>query len=1312
MPYIRVSYPRGGNGKLLHHTFNWCLVLLFGLNFSFGHEKHRSGIVSTFVELRGLEEAEASRGYPARIEGILLFFYAPWEICWVSDGEHEYFISSNSFSPGLKDGDLVIVEGVTYWNESIPDLSQVKVTSLKTGDLPEAIPLEYSIDMGSHQISGYRSLLGTIWDIEEVAADLQRLAFRHGGRLIQVFVKDSKETLSKAAVVGAEVEITGFLVHDPAWPQNANASPVQLFVADPSLISVLRTPPVDPFLLPAIDFGNGNKQLSEALSDNYIRVQGVVDKVISTDQSIVRVGDVVFQVSWKDTTQLNTNDFVDLVGFVEVSDSKGVVVTRAILNELSSNSKKEPESPSIKREFFDLTDLSIGNSPVGHPFEFSAEVVHMGINGVFVARIQDKLTFVTPDFDNKGLSPGDRVKISGRSGSSGSLRNLYGCQVELIEPGTRDQLDPMEFDGLSSLPINASILKLEGMVQSITETPRYIRVNLLVGGEVIHVFFDQPEPGGLLPYSWIGHRISVEGVFRPLTDFSKRATYAHFYAGDSTKITFIDSYHEDRFFLEASPIADLTALWKNPNSYSFKKVSGQVTHVSSNHMVGLQDSSGGNFFKFSSDDLPELGQWIEIICLPSRKSVKSDPDIFGLSWRLIPESPLELTTTSILESHMLDTANQGKWVQVEALVLANFSDSPIPQVVLQSGDSVFKASLSGFKNPAQFSGIKPGSFVSLQGAYKIQEDEWGIPRSFRIFPQRETDLLLLKETPYLTFPKVNLIVGFCLCVSVLAAFWALSLRVKVTQQTAKIKRAFEMETNLRESYRELFENAQDIIFTLDPNCGIIDVNRAGENLFGRDRAELKGLPLGSLIDKKDNSNFTEGVRALVSTETLQQIEVSFRGKSRKRVVLEINARKILDKGFQCICRDVTERTQLTYKVNQLQKMEMVGQLAAGVAHDYNNMMTVILGQVELLKLEDRFNESGMEMLIEIERAALRATDLTRQLLAFSRKQVMKETVFELNELTSNLIRMLERLLGDNLELVCSYTDEPTWVRGDAGMLEQVMVNLSVNARDAMEFGGRLRISTQIEAVEGGSVNHSKEAKSGVYLVWEFSDNGVGIPKKFQQKIFEPFFTTKKIGKGTGLGLSTVDGIVSQHGGWIEVTSARGEGTTFKVYLPIAAAPSQETLAKKEELYMPFPEGSGKILLIEDEPSLNRLLFQVLSYYGYEVLSAPNSSEATAIWAKEKDSIKLVFSDMVIPGSDSGFDLCEQFKKDSPNLKFLLSSGYSKGLDKRLKESHLYDGFLPKPFDPRELLELINRVLKGQVDESQPRWRTSVAVSKN
>ncbi len=389
-------------------------------------------------------------------------------------------------------------------------------------------------------------------------------------------------------------------------------------------------------------------------------------------------------------------------------------------------------------------------------------------------------------------------------------------------------------------------------------------------------------------------------------------------------------------------------------------------------------------------------------------------------------------------------------------------------------------------------------------------------------------------------------------------------------------------------------------------------------------------------------------------------------------------------------RDITREADLSRQLRQAQKMEAIGQLAGGVAHDFNNLLTIILGQTQLLQIKnDKENGKLTRNLESIQQAAQRAAMLTRQLLAFSRKQVVRPSVLNVNILIEDLLKMLKRLIGEDVELVTELKAPMPRIKADPGQIEQALMNLVVNARDAMERGGQITISTGMSPLKPGMLEGTFRGRPGDYLVLSVTDTGCGMDKELLGRIFEPFFTTKGIGKGTGLGLAMVYGIVTQFNGHVYVTSEVGKGSTFSLYFPLCS--ETFTVEKVEETCL-TPGEQETILIAEDEDELRALTQEILVAQNYRVLTAADAGEALAKAEQHQGTIHLLLTDVIMPGM-YGTDLAKALLQFRPEMRVLFMSGYTDRLS-QLDDLHLKQAFLQKPFTPHGLTRKVRDILES------------------
>jgi two-component system, cell cycle sensor histidine kinase and response regulator CckA len=526
----------------------------------------------------------------------------------------------------------------------------------------------------------------------------------------------------------------------------------------------------------------------------------------------------------------------------------------------------------------------------------------------------------------------------------------------------------------------------------------------------------------------------------------------------------------------------------------------------------------------------------------------------------------------------------------------------------------------------------------------------------------------------------------------------------------ELAKAEEAVRESEERYRTLFDDAKDGIALADAETGrLIECNQALCGMVEKDKAELLGQ-IQSALHPAQSPIVNERSNAFASHASGDPgiiVEDLLLSKSGKLIPVEIRAARVRMKGRDFmlgVFRDVTQRKllekekeQLQAELLQAQKLEAVGTLAGGVAHDFNNLLTVIIGylQLSMNKIEDSNPIHRDLKLAGV--AAGKAVGVVRQLLLFSRKQPMESFSLNVNETIVYLLKMLTRLIGENVAIDTKLAPDLWTIQGDEGNIEQVIMNLAINARDSMAQSGRITIGTENAHIDEEYCKTRSDARPGAFVRLSISDTGTGMDSSILEHIFEPFFTTKEKGKGTGLGLSVVYGIVKQHDGWIVVESKPGQGTTFKIYLP--ASPVKIALKTPEAFPIEKYKGKGeRVLVVEDQEEVREVATDVLKENGYTVFHAENAEKTKELFAREKGAFDLVFSDLVLP-DESGVRLVEELSLNS-NLRVLFTSGY---IDNRTDLSIIKEKkfpFLQKPFTVESLLKAVRETLDepGQTEK--------------
>jgi PAS domain S-box-containing protein len=730
------------------------------------------------------------------------------------------------------------------------------------------------------------------------------------------------------------------------------------------------------------------------------------------------------------------------------------------------------------------------------------------------------------------------------------------------------------------------------------------------------------------------------------------------------------------------------------------------------------------FIRVAERHAPKLratGAWdLELSGLEASAWIDRDGKVL---WRVPPEASDELIASDLASSEP----------DREAVLAAKLTAKPAAtqSTKTPSGDSVFRI-LVPFSENGELQGFVAGAFsgdtlhrlvlaspVARGWAFTVSEPgrelyRSGQPADGRWFAEGQAFVLntrrIVRAAPTrelierLRSPLPPVVLAAASVISVLLAIavgLAQSARRRAREAESDVaarKQAEALAAKSEEQYRLLFEAHPQPMWVYDQETlAFLAVNSAALRHYGFSREEFLGMTLREIRPADEVKVLDEFVARRRRERDRDAFHSPRVWKHRKKdgtlIDVEISGSPLEFQGREAWlvqATDVTEKKRLETQLLQSQKMESVGRLAGGIAHDFNNLLGVIGGYAELLERDIAPERAGHGRLLEIQKAAQRAAALTRQLLAFSRKQVLEPKVLDFNEVVANIEKMLRRLIGEDIQLITVLDERIPRVKVDPGQIEQVIVNLAVNARDAMPSGGKLIIETGSEELDQNYVRTRPDARAGPHVMLAVSDTGQGMDAQTLSQIFEPFFTTKESGKGTGLGLATVHGIVRQSGGHVMVYSEPGRGTTFKIYLPAHSEEAQAPGAPEERLE-PAPHGSEAVLVVEDEVALRVIISEILEAAGYEVLEAAGPEEATAIARSHTERIALILTDVILPRM-SGRQLVDELRAAHPEARVLFMSGYT---DDAIGHHGILEAgvhFLQKPFASDKLLRKLREIL--------------------
>ena len=1250
-------------------------------------------LVSTVVQFYSLTPEQMARGYPVRLEGTLLYADADWGILYFQDETGVVFSPPPPEATHLTGGRRMRLTGVTAMEGSQRRIQRIHLEDLGPAELPYPVRLSWSQLTNTVGPTQRIRLTGVVRTAEPYDGQRARLTVDLGAIRVPVFLR-SATLADLSRLLHSTVELTGLRV--PLPTPEPNLAPVQLFVLGMDEITLLEAGPRDPYQAPLTTVQALKALRNTSLPLPLQRLRGrAFDQVVGAS---FWLEDGTGRIEVRSTLpQLLTNGMeVEAVGYVSGTGTNTLWLEEAVFRPIAaSESRPSPRKQQRLSSIAEIRALTPEQAAARWGVALTAVVTYHDPEWRVLFVEQDGYgIYVGYKGSLPKLVPGDRVQIQGFTAAGGYLPIIAEAEVVFLERGDPPHPQLANERSLFSGLLDCQWVEVRATVRGVRRVGPNLELDLATPRGGLTAWL-QGWGNQSLPESWIGLEARARGVVGARANARRQLTGVTLHLPGEPYLDFLEPIPTNPFARETIPISELLAFRGGQSKPRLVKVSGVVTFAHTNGWIALQDETGGLWLRLSAASVTP-GQRVEVVGFPvpgSYLPTLERPTVRVVGPAPIPE-PVRAAPAALLSGEL-----EARRVRVEGQLLENLAQLPRPYLTLQEAGTLFHVFFGHDEPRPALARYKPGSRMAITGICQVQTDEWRQPRAFRIMVARDNDVTLLSPPPRFTIRHVAWAGAMATAAAALALGWVVALRRKVREQTRELERRYQSERELKQRYQELFDNAGDVILVTDSEGRLTAANRAAEVVFQTQAPALAGRPLVELFQAEDRGQIEKTLNALRAGRQVAPFEARTQSNGAQARVLELHLQSLRRNdqcvGYECVARDLSERRRLEAMVQQMQRLESVGQLAAGVAHDYNNIMTVILGHTGLLLAEDSWPPAVRESLEEIQRAATRAADLTRQLLAFSRKQVMNVQTACLNEIVTDMGKMLRRLLGEHIELRCILAADLPPIRADVAMIEQVIVNLAVNARDAMPEGGTLTLRTEAVTIHDTHLLRCPEALPGQHVCLSVTDTGIGMDAETLRHIFEPFFTTKPFGKGSGLGLATVFGIVKQHQGWIEVESQPGQGSTFRVYFP--PAPAAKVSAQRGETGA-LQKGRETILAVEDEPALRLMLVNGLRRLGYQVLAAASGPEALELWRLHRDSIDLVITDMVMPGGMNGRQLVARLRQERPHLKVILSSGYSQELSAEGLQ-HLNATFLPKPYSPKKLATLVRACLDGKPIEA-------------
>ena len=1262
-------------------------------------------LTTNMAALWALPPEEKNQPHHVRMELMIYFCNPSWSVFWGESDGLDTFLPLRGIPVPLKCGEKILIDGLMLpvnqeflWDKTtvkiLSESNEIKSISA-TGRLFDTATLDKRFVELDALVDSQRPVSTNILRLELLAQN-----FNFGA-----YVQIDHPEAPPPDLTGKFVRIQG--VYSESFDALGKMANITLWTPGLNFVEPSGSLGNDPrFSIPIIS----SERFAAVDSNAFVHVQGIVRSQQPGQAVTIRDEAGQIRILSKQRYPLEVGDRIEAIGYPTFQG-----IDRVLLGGLFRLSTGKGGGNNVLPS--SQTKLRLADQVRGLDQESIAKRLPVSLEGVvtwvdlrrnfiFVLDSSGGVRVMRPRFQwGRRLQPGMLVQVDGVA-TMGEFAPVVTNAV-VRQTGTMS-LPDAPLIGLEEAMTGTEDgrwIQMRGYVRKASEGTNSIQLQLVApGGE-----FSARIPKDSALRNLDGSVVLVRGVCVVTANSRRQLTGIQVWAPQVSDVQTEQSAPADLFALPLRSLASLRQFNLFNTLNERVRTRGTVTLQVPGRYLYVQDGDNSVLALCDQSDLLRPGDRVEVVGFPGNEG--GNFLLREASYRRVGSGsepiPVQLPARQSLNEDL-----DGLLVRAEGLLLDILDKPGETHLMVQAKGSIFEAKLD---KPGQFAKgkLELGSKLAITGVYRIQRDESGELRSFLLNLRDGSDVRVLEPPPWWTLRRLLLALAGVVLIFLFALFWALATRRKnnllqhaqVELKAAHDKleeRVGERTRNLQEANEALRRSEERFVkaFRASPvplllqsvhEQRYMDVNESFLQLTGFKREEVLGQTPAGLNLFPESETGQEILEALSAKRLVRNLQTELNTRQGKTLTVLISAEAFELEGQSHLLmslQDITERLSVENQLRQAQKMEVVGQIAAGIAHDFNNILTVIQGHAELQLNAEVLDESLSESLHEISRAAVRAASLTRQLLAFSRKQMLQRRPLDVPEALNNLSKMLRRIIGEHiyLRILCADNLPPAYA--DAVNFEQIVINLAVNARDAMPRGGPLTITADLAVIDAKYKEREPDAMIGTFVRLSVADEGSGMNETVRKKIFEPFFTTKEVGKGTGMGLATVYGIVKQHQGWIEVESRPGAGSVFKVFLPVAEQEALRASKSGNGLMGATDIQPRTIFLVEDEAPLREMASMILKRLGHEVVVAQDGQEALSLWPQHRGKIDLLLTDMVMPGGISGRELADQLLRETPRMHVIYSTGY--GLDLSNSGINLVEGVncLLKPYDATTLIRTV------------------------
>jgi PAS domain S-box-containing protein len=1263
--------------------------------------------ITNMAELWSLPPEQKSQPHRIRMELLIYYSDPNWNVFWGSSDGLDSFLPLRGTPVPLKAGEKISIDGqiLPVNQELLWDRTSVKILS-ESNEIKSVSAKGKLLDASSLD-KHFVEVEALVDSQSRISLHILKLGLLADNFNFGAFVNIANPGQAQPVFTSKLVRIRG--VYSETFDALGKIASLTLWTPDLNYVETIGSLKDDPrFSMPV----TASENFATADPKTLVRVAGVVRSQQPGQAVTIWDDSGQIRILTKQFYPLQRGDHVEVIGYPAVQGIDRILQDG--LFRLATNNVAvgyfNPTNHAKLRLADQIRGLDEENIARRLPVSIEGVVtwVDPQRNFIFVLDSSGGIRVMHPQFQwGRRLQPGMLVKVDGVAAAGEFAPVITNAVVRQTAIMSLPDAPLISLEQALTGTEDGRWIQMRGYVRKVTDLARATEMRLVAPGGEFSV--QVPKDDSLRTLQ--GSVVLVRGVCVVDANSRRQLTGIEVWSPALEDLQIEQAAPADLFALPMRSIASLRQFNLFNTLNERVHTCGSVTLHLPGRYLYVQDGDNSVLALSEQTDPLHPGDRVEVVGFSG-----NDSGNFVLReavYRRIAPGP-EPVPVQLPARQSVNEGLDGLLVRAEGLLLDIVEKSGETHLIVQAKGLIFEAKLD---KPGQFAKekLELGSKLAITGVYRIQRDEYGKPSSFLLNLRDGSDVRVLEPPPWWTLRRLLLALAGVVLVFLFALLWTLGIRRKnnlLLHAQVQLKAAHDkLEERVQERTRNLLEANEALrrseerfvkAFRASPvplllqsvhEQRYVDVNESFLQLTGFERKEVLGqTPAGLKLFPKPEVG-REILDALSAKRLVRNLQTELATREGKILTVLISAEAFELEGhshFLMSMQDITERLNVENQLRQAQKMEVVGQIAAGIAHDFNNILTVIQGHADLQLNAEELDESVADSLHEISHAAARAASLTRQLLAFSRKQMLQRRPLDLQEALNNLSKMLQRIIGEHIYLRIQCAGNLPPVFADAVNFEQIVINLAVNARDAMPRGGPLTITADLAVIDAKYKEREPDAMIGTFVRLSVADEGSGMNETVRNKIFEPFFTTKEVGKGTGMGLATVYGIVKQHQGWIEVESQPGAGSVFKVFLPVAEREAQRTSVSGNDPIWAVDVQPRTIFLVEDEAPLREMASMILKRLGHEVVVAQDGQEALNLWPQHRGKIDLLLTDMVMPGGISGRELADQLLRETPQMHVIYSTGYS--VDLSNSDINLVEGVncLLKPYDATTLVRAVRK----------------------